>query len=235
MCLRKHNRSDGIDSKSLLDQSTTTKSAADPDATSWLSYFLFFYIYPVLAHGARAGRLLLADIPILSRFDEPATAVIGFVRHSQAGKRRKGILSTLHALYAAPYYYSGALLLFTNIAALFGPIILNMLLQALSDNQQGKPHPSWYPYILALALFGSSAGQALTIHQFWWQAARVGLHSQFVLTERVFAKALALPNEAKTALSDAHSDKEVEAGKSDKAGSAPDAGGLSRGKLMNHM
>jgi ABC-type multidrug transport system fused ATPase/permease subunit len=182
-----------------------------PDRASWLSQFFFLFVSPVLDVGVRKGGLTQDDLPLLSACDHPGRLVHDFLtlgggRATMAGG---SLFRRILRLYTVRYTLSGLFLLATNVSALAVPIVMSELLTHLAASPAVAD--SWYGYALALALAAACAGQALVIHQFWFQAAVVSIHSEVILTTLVYVKSLSVSDTGRAEL------------------------GLTRGKLINHM
>lgn len=177
----------------------TSSSAAAPlppiEAYSWPTQFLFLFMTPVFSRAVNKGRLTFKDIHPCGTQDDP---VLAFA----SAYRKRGVVASFRALHAqlgARWWWSGFLLLVSTIGTLALPIAIQGLLDVLD-----APVPSarkWVPYAWACGIFGASALCAVTIHRFWWESTRVGLHSQLILSGNLLTKTLGLGGAARAARS----------------------------------
>ena len=139
--------------------------------------------------------------------------------------RAPSIIATIHALHWKPFWLSGLVLLVSTCAEFGVPIFLQQLLEHLSSDAQDTSWgygghlvlhvvvlygvlQHWHGLthyllthvrrvLMAMGMFLSSLLQTATVHRFWYQAMRVGLHSSMGLVSEVFAKSLRLSNAAR--------------------------------------
>lgn len=116
--------------------------------------------------------------------------------------RKRGVVASFQALHAqlgGRWWWSGFLLLVSTVGTLALPITIQQLLDCLDDS---VPSPrKWVPYAWTCGIFGASALCAITIHRFWWESTRVGLHSQLILSGNLLTKTLGLGGAARAARS----------------------------------
>lgn len=153
--------------------------------------FLFLFMTPVFAHAVKEGRLTFTDIHPCGAQDDP---VLAFA----SAYRKSGVVASfqsLHAQLGARWWWSGFLLLVSTVGTLALPITIQGLLDCLDASATAQR--SWVPYAWACGIFGASALCAVTIHRFWWESTRVGLHSQLILSGNLLTKTLGLGGAAR--------------------------------------
>jgi ABC-type multidrug transport system fused ATPase/permease subunit len=178
------------------------------ESHSWFSQFLFLYMHPVFSQAIKHKRLTFADIHAAGVADDPVLAFrryLGSYKHLAVLPR---LAPLLHG-YWGRWLYAALLLLISNVGGLALPIMIQYTLSYL-DSPEAFAN-KWKGFAFAGGIFGAAVLQAVTIHKFWWEASRVGLHSQFNLTSALFVKALQLSPAAKLSLR------------------------LTKGKLLNHL
>lgn len=90
------------------------------------------------------------------------------------------------------FTYSGILLAAATAGSLLTPLSLHALLLRLDTKATDKEIYSW-----ALILGLCSVASALTLHKFWWESSRIGLHSQLLQSTQVLVHTLGLSTAAR--------------------------------------
>jgi len=192
----------------LLGGEAAAAEGAEPllkpvEQFSWFSQFFFIYMTPVFNRAVANGRLTFKDIHTAGMSNDPVAAFRRFL--SRFGLTAS--LISIHNQYWPRWWYGGALLLVSNVGTLATPYIIQHML-AFLDSEEAQTS-SWQGYAWAGGIFAASAISAATIHKFWWEATRVGLHSQFSFTSLLMLKSLQLSAAARST--------------------------ATRGKLVNHL
>ena len=147
-------------------------------------------MWRVFSVAAKQGGLDASDLPPLEERDDPATEYARWTSRQATAS----VAADLHALYWRTFWYAGFLFAITTVGGLTAPMALHALLDSIGAGEVGLR-----PLLFASALAAATAAQALTIHLFWFEASRVGLHAQNLLTCDVLAKALSLSPRARVA------------------------------------
>ena len=162
---------------------------------NWLSRLTFFWIWPLLHHGYRSGRVDQHDLPPLRVDDRPED----LLEHFNALDVNLPLYKKLYQVCRKTFWQSAGLLFVSTVAGLGIPLILHRLLDFVSSIEATKS--ASYGYGLAGALFLTMTVKSATEHQFWMIGTRCSTQMRSILCLAVFEKSLRLSTKARTQFS----------------------------------
>ncbi|XP_058071596.1 ABC transporter C family member 2-like [Magnolia sinica] len=158
-----------------------------------ISQIFFSWITPLMEKGSKKP-ITEKDVWKLDTWDQTETLYNRFQKCwlEETRKPKPWLLRALHRSLGGRFWLGGLFKVGNDISQFVGPVVLNLLLQAM---QQGDP--SWIGYICAFSIFAGVSLGVLCEAQYFQNVMRVGFRLRSTLVAAVFRKSLRLTHEGR--------------------------------------
>lgn len=103
--------------------------------------------------------------------------------------------------FGAPYFRGACIKTISDVLAFVQPQLLRLLISFVNSYRSPEPQPPIRGAAIALAMFATSLGQTVCLHQYFQRAFETGMRVRSALTAAIYQKSMRLSNEGRSSKS----------------------------------